>query len=326
MHAIVVREFGGPEAMRLETIPTPKPAPGQILVKLRAAGVNPVEAYMRTGTYARKPSLPYVPGSDGAGEVEAVGPDVTTYKRGDRVYISGDNVSSPAGAGTYAEYANCTVAQVHRLPANTSFQQGAALGVPYATAYRALFHRANARPAETVLVHGATGGVGIAAVQIAKANGLTVIGTGGTDRGMELVRQQGADVVLSHREPNYLERVRESTGSRGVDVVIEMAAHLNLDKDLSILAPRGRVVVVGNRGRVEIDPRQAMGRDGAILGMTLFNVPPPDLASIHAAIVAGLASGALNPIVGREMPLADAPRAHEAVMEPGALGKIVLVV
>jgi NADPH2:quinone reductase len=281
---------------------------------------------MRSGVYARKPSLPYVPGSDGAGEVEAVGPDVTDYKRGDRVYLSGDNVSSPAGAGTYAEYAHCSLAQVHRLPGNASFQQGAALGVPYATAYRALFHRANAHPGETVLVHGATGGVGIAAVQIAKAHGMKVIGTGGTDRGIDLVRGQGADVMVNHRDPTYLERVMDASAGRGVDVVLEMAAHLNLDKDLSVLAPRGRVVVIGNRGRIEIDPRQAMARDAAVLGMTLFNVTPPELASIHAAIVAGLATGALNPVVGREMPLADAPRAHEAVLEPGALGKIVLVV
>jgi NADPH2:quinone reductase len=324
MRAIIVHEFGGPDVMKLENVPTPQPGPAEVLVRVRAAGINPVETYVRAGTYARKPNLPYTPGSDGAGEVDTVGTGVTDFKRGDRVYIAGDN-SSVAGAGTYAEYALCRPAQLHRLPPNLSFGQGAAMGVPYATAYRALFIRAEARPAETVLVHGATGGVGIAAVQLARARGLTVIGTGGTERGIALVREHGAAVVVNHKEPDYLNEVLRATGGRGVDVVLEMAAHINLDKALTVLALRGRLVVIGNRGRVEIDPRQAMGRDAAILGMTLFNASPAELVSIHAALIAGLANGSLNPVVGREMPLAEAARAHEAVLEPGAFGKTVLV-
>jgi NADPH2:quinone reductase len=196
--------------------------------------------------------------------------------------------------------------------------------VPYCTAYRALFQRAAVRPSETILVHGATGGVGIAVVELAHARGITVIGSGGTDKGLDAVRQRGADLVVNHREANYTDAIMKATGGRGVDAIIEMAAHLNLDRDLGLLAKHGRIVVVGNRGRVEIDARQAMGRDAAILGMTLFNATERDLAEIHAALVAGLENGTLNPLVGRELPLADARRAHEAVMEPGALGKIVL--
>jgi NADPH2:quinone reductase len=324
MRAILVREFGGPDVLKLENVPTPQPGPAEIVVRVHAAGVNPVEAYVRAGTYPRLPKLPYTPGSDGAGEVETVGAEVKDFKRGDRVYIAGDNVSA-ASAGAYAEYALCSRAMLHRLPPNVSFGQGAAIGVPYATAYRALYIRADARPDETVLVHGATGGTGIAAVQIARARGLRVIGTGGTERGIALVREQGAALVVNHREPKYLDAVLQATDGRGVDVVLEMAAHVNLDKDLSVLAPRGRVVVIGNRGRVEIDARQAMGRDAAILGMTLFNASPAELVSIHAALIAGLANGSLNPVVGREIPLSEAARAHEAVMESGALGKIVLV-
>ena len=116
-----------------------------------------------------------------------------------------------------------------------------------------------------------------------------------------------------------------ATGGKGVDLIVEMAAHLNLDRDLGLLAKHGRVVVVGNRGETEIDARQAMGRDAAILGMTLFNVTAADFVEIHAALIAGLANGTLNPLIGREIPLADAVHAHEAVMEPGALGKTVLV-
>jgi NADPH2:quinone reductase len=325
MRAILVREFGGPDVLHLEDVPDPKPGPSEVVVRIHAAGVNPVDTYIRSGSYARKPPLPYVPGSDGAGEVESTGADVTTVARGDRVYIAGFG-NKPGGAGTYAERAVCTTSQIYPLPSRISFSQGTALGVPYATAYRALFQRAAARPGETVLVHGATGGVGIAAVQLARAYGLRVIGTGGTDRGLALVREQGADVVVNHHASGYLDEIRRATGGRGVDVIVEMAAHINLDKDLSLLAPRGRVVVVGNRGRVEIDARQAMGRDAAILGMTLFNATDADIASIHAALGAGLANGTLTPIIGRELPLAEAARAHEAVMESGALGKIVLLV
>jgi NADPH2:quinone reductase len=324
MKAIRVHEFGGPNVMRFEEVGDLTPGPNQVLVRIRAAGVNPVDAYIRTGTYARKPVLPYTPGSDGAGEVEAVGPGTDAFKRGDRVYIAGFGANA-GGAGTYAEYALCTADQLYRLPARTSFSQGAALGVPYATAYQALFHRAQARPAETVLVHGATGGVGIAAVELAHARGLRVLGTGGTDKGLKAAREHGADIVFNHKTPNYVDEIKKATGGRGVDVVIEMAANVNLDTDLSLLAPRGRVVVVGNRGRVEIDPRQAMGRDAAILGMTLFNATPAEVASIHAALIAGLENGTLNPVIGREVPMAGAARAHEAVMESGALGKLVLV-
>lgn len=323
MKAIVVREFGGPTVMKLEELPDPKPGPSEILLRIRAVGVNPVDTYIRAGSYARKPSLPYVPGSDAAGEIEAVGAAVSGFAPGDRVYIFGTTGGGAVGA--YAERAVCAPAQVHRLPARASFAQGAALGIPYATAYHALFHRAVARPAEAAFVHGATGGVGLATVQLAHAHGMRVIGSGGTDRGRETVRKQGAEVVVNHRAPNYTDEVMRATNGRGVDVIIEMAAHINLDRDLTLLAPHGRVVVVGNRGRIEIDPRQTMSRDAAILGMTLWNATPADLVSIHAALGAGLAGGTLNPIIGREMSLAEAPSAHELVMEPGALGKIVLV-
>ena len=323
MKAVLVRQFGGPEVLRVEDVPDPKPGPSQVLVRIRAVGVNPVDTYVRTGTYARnKPALPYIPGSDAAGEIESVGAEVKGFAPGDRVYIYG---TAAGHVGACAERAVCAPVQIHRLTPRTSFAQGAAIGVPYATAYRALFHRAGARPGETVLVHGATGGVGLGAVQIAHAHGMTVIGTGGTARGLEAVRDNGADFVANHREPTYLDEIMRATGGRGVDVVLEMAAHVNLDKDLSLLAPRGRVVVIGSRGRVEINPQLTMGRDAAILGMTLFNINEADMASIHAALVAGLANGTLNPVVGRELPLAGAAKAHEAVMEPGALGKIVLV-
>jgi NADPH2:quinone reductase len=289
--------------------------------------VNPVDVYIRSGAYARKPALPFIPGSDAGGEIEAVGASVKTVAVGDRVFIHGTAAEHTHGhyGGAYAEKAVCRLDHIYRMPPSISFGQGAAMGVPYATAYRALFHRAATRPGETVLVHGATGGVGLAAVQIARAHGITVIGTGGSDRGLTTVRENGADHVFNHSAPGYLDDIMRATGGRGVDVVLEMAAHVNLDKDLGLIANRGRIVVIGNRARVEIDARQAMGKDATILGMTLFNISDPDMASINAYMVAGLANGTLKPVVGREFPLADAAKAHEAVMAAGAHGKIVLV-
>src|SRR5499427_1951845 len=319
MKAIKVTAFGAPDVLRMEEVPTPKPGPGEVLVRIHATGINPVETYIRAGTYARLPKLPYTPGNDGAGVVEQVGADVTEFKAGDRVYTAGSS------SGTYAEFALCRKEQVHPLPANVSFAQGAAIGTPYATAYRGLLQRAVAKPGETVLAHGASGGVGTAAVQLARARGLRVFGTAGSEDGIKLVREQGAHEVFDHRAPDHFEQIMKATNGRGVDVIVEMLANVNLGKDLTILAKGGRVVIIGSRGPVEIDPRNTMQRDADVRGMILPNTPPQEMASIHAALVAGLENGTLRPVIGKEFALAEAAEAHRAVMKPGALGKIVLV-
>ena len=320
MHAIVVKQFGGAEVLEFGEVADPKPASGQVVVRLHAAGVNPYETYIRSGKYARLPELPYIPGSDGAGLVESIGEGVTGIALGDRVYVA----TSVARWGTYAERIACDAAAVHPLPDAISFSQGAALGVPAATAYRALVIRAQARASETVLIHGASGGVGIAATQFARAMGLRVIGTAGTPEGLDAVKRAGAHTVLNHREDGYLAKIPELTGGRGVDVILEMLANMNLDKDLGVLAPRGRVIVVGNRGRIEIDARQTMAKESAILGMQLWAASPDEARQTHAAIGAALETGLLKPTVGRELPLASAPEAQRAVMEDAATGKIVL--
>lgn len=319
MKAIRVQQFGGPEVLKIETIPDLQPGPGQVLVKVHAAGVNPFETYQRTGTYAIKPQLPYTPGADAAGTVMGIGSGVQRTRAGDRVYVAG-NVT-----GSYAEQVVALDAQVHPLPKNVSFQQGAAMGVPYGTAYRALFQKAHGFPNETILVHGASGGVGLAAVQLARAHGMAVIGTAGSEKGRELVRDNGAHQVLDHTKGSVSEEVKRITDGRGVNVILEMLANKNLAQDLSMLAIRGRIVVIGNRGTIEINPREAMARDAVILGMTLFNTPVDDLARIHAALVAGLENGVACPVIGKELPLAEAARAHEEIMQPGSYGKIVLI-
>lgn len=317
MKAIRVAAFGGPKVLQLRTVPDPIVAAGEVLVRIGAAGVNPFEAAVRAGNYASLPALPYTPGHDAAGTVIAVGAGVERCKAGDRVYVAGSLT------GTYAELALADASKVHQLPDSASFQQGAALGVPYATAYRALFQRCHAKAGETVLVHGATGGVGLAATQLASAAGMRVFGTGGSEAGRRLVVAQGAEHAFSHRvEPSELMAL---TRGRGVDLILEMNADANLSTDLRLLAHGGRVVVIGSHGTAEITPRDAMSRDAAIVGMVLWNTPPEDYAGIHAALRAGLASGALRPIIAREFALADAAHAQASLGQPGALGKVVLV-
>ena len=324
MKAIVVREFGGPDALKVEDVAEPAPGRGQVRVRVHAIGVNPYDTYMLSGNYATRPQLPYTPGADASGVVDAVGADVTSVAVGSRVYTCGTSTFKSYGA--YAAQIVCEIHQIHPLPDRLSFSQGAAIGVPYVTAWRALHQRARIQPGETLFIHGASGGVGLAATQIARAFGLTVIGTAGTAAGHDLVKAQGARHVLNHRESGYLDTLKELTGGNGPDVILEHLANVNLDNDLTAMAYGGRVVIVGNRGRIEIDPRKTMAKDGAIVGMALWNTTPADMARIFAALDAGLSDGSLTPVVSTELPLANAPQAHRQVMAPGAKGKIVLVV
>ena len=322
MQAILVREFGGPEVLRIAEVPEPAPAAGQVLVRVHAVGVNPYDTYMRTGNYAIKPPLPYIPGADGAGVIEAVGPGVE-MRIGARVFFGGTATHKAYGA--YAQKVLCEPQQLHVLPDRLSFSQGAGVGVPYVTAWRALHDRVRLRPGETLFIHGASGGVGLAATQIARAWGAFVIGTASTEEGMKIVREQGAHHVFNHKDAKYLDELRDVTGSRGPDVILENLANVNLDNDLTALAFAGRIVIVGNRGRIEIDPRKIMSKDAVVTGMALWNTTPADWTRAYAALDAGLAGGVLTPLVSMELPLADAPRAHELILSPGARGKIVLM-
>jgi NADPH2:quinone reductase len=316
MRAIVVRAFGGPEVLRLEEgWPEPKAGPGQVVVRLEAVGVNPVDAYIRSGQYASVPTLPYVPGSDAAGVVTAVGEGVTRLGVGERVYVH-------ASEGTYAEFAAVPEARVWPLPPNVSAPQGAALGVPYLTAHRALFVVGGLRAGAWCLVRGASGGVGVAAVQMASAFGARVVATASTEAGRTRARLDGAETVTGHDD---LDAIRAATGGHGADLILEMAAHLNLGTDLALLAPGGAVVVIGARGPVEIQPRLLMQTEASIRAVLLHRAPPDEYEAAHRAIVAGLRLGTLHPAVDRTFPLAEAARAHQALFTGGKAGKIVLL-
>jgi len=320
MKAIQVHAFGGPEQLKLDEIPTPKPAAGQVLVRVHAAGVNPYDTYMRAGTYPVKPSLPYTPGSDAAGVIESIGEGVTKVKPGDRVY------TAKTITGAYAEYALTLESQVHPLPANLSFAQGSGIYVPYGTAYFALHNSAEARASETVLIHGASGGVGTAAIQLARSMGLTVFGTAGTAKGLDLVHKEGAHLAFDHTRAGYTDEIMKATGGRGVDVVLEMLANVNLSADMKMLATNGRVIVIGNRGEITINARDIMVKRGSIRAFTLWVVTDSEAADIFAGLNAGFENGTLRPVVGKELPLKDAAQAHIDILAPGAHGKIALIV
>lgn len=322
MKAIRIHRFGGPEVLKLEEVADPSAGPGQVVVKVHAIGVNPVDTYIRAGIYGAR-QFPFIPGADAAGVIESVGDGVGSVKPGDRVYTYG------SVSGAYAQKTLCEEHQVHLLPDNIDFDGGAAIGVPYATAYFALFHRAHIQAGEWLLVHGASGGVGLAAVQLARAFGAKVVGTAGSEAGRQLVLREGAHLVFNHREAGYLQQAvkvtEDGNGRSGFDAILEMLANVNLDHDLDALAVGGRVIVIGNRGRIEIDPRKTMSRCTDIRGLSLLNASPKQLASIYPGLYAGLENGTLRPIIQQRLALARAAEAHELVIKGDSGGKIVLL-
>lgn len=332
MQAIVVDEFGSPEVLKVKEVPVPQPGEGQALVKIFGAGVNPVETYIRAGTYANLPPLPWTPGTDGAGVVEAVGENYPESgpKVGDRVWLLG------ADTGTYAQYALCKASSLHPLPEAVSFDKGGAVAIAYRTAWRALHMKARVRPGQSLLVHGASGAVGLAAVQIAKAFGMApIIGTASSAEGRELARQAGCDVALDHRDPAHFEELENIDGLKrrklgptvkGVDVIVEFLANANLGSDLKRLAPGGVVVVVGSRGPTQVDARDLMLCEGSVVGL-LGPWDPEELEEAAAGITAGLRNGSLDPVVGQQYGLEEAPKTHVDVIEQagGSKGKLVLL-
>ncbi|MGH7244338.1 MAG: NADPH:quinone reductase [Phycisphaerales bacterium] len=318
MKSIRIHQFGDPSVLKPELLPDPAVGPTQALIRVYAVGVNPVDTYIRSGIYGPR-EFPFIPGFDASGVVERVGAEQKAYKQGDRVVVY-----RPPG-GTYTKLISCDAEYLFPLPQSLSFEEGAALGVPYFSAHLALFARGRAKPGETVLVHGATGGVGIAAVQLAHAAGLRVLGTGSTERGRQLAVEQGAAQMFDHAKPGYIEEIRAATDGKGPDLIVEMLANVNLENDLGLVAMRGRIVIIGSRGKIEITPRHTMKNNIDVMGMGVLNATTEELHGAWASIRSGIEAGKLRPIIGEKFPLDDAAKAHTKVMELGAFGKIVLV-
>lgn len=323
MKAVRAHRFGGPDVLQIDDIDAPKAGAGEVVIDVRAIGINPADTYMRGGAYAIKPDLPYIPGGDAAGIVSDVGSGVTGFAEGDRVFTGtalGFNMT-----GCYAEKVARPAKDIRRLPDNISFAAGATLGVPYATAHYGLFERGGAVVGETVFIHGASGAVGTAAIQLAKRAGHVVIGSAGTSKGLDLVREQGADHAIDHTADDYLEQLGSLTGGKGPELILEMLANVNLAADLEAVAKYGRIVIIGNRGEVTINPRLTMMKELDVRGLAMFNASRAQMEAIVDDLLTGLADGSLSPVLNREMPMQEAAQAHVAVLEPGAHGKIVLV-
>eukprot|EP01100_Stratorugosa_tubuloviscum_P015206 TRINITY_DN8588_c0_g1_i1.p1 TRINITY_DN8588_c0_g1~~TRINITY_DN8588_c0_g1_i1.p1 ORF type:complete len:369 (+),score=210.75 TRINITY_DN8588_c0_g1_i1:104-1108(+) len=319
--AIRVNEAGPPSVMHIEQQEINSINATQILIQIKAIGVNPVETYIRAGIYGRATQIPYTPGNDAAGIIVKIGTSVQKFKVGDRVYTAG------TVNGSYAEFCICEENKVYSLPERVSFEQGAGINIPYATAFRALLHRARARAGESVLVHGGSGGVGQAAIQFAKAYGLIVYATAGTEEGLKFIKEQGAHYTFNHNDSDYINQIAQQTNNQGVNIILEMIANKNLAKDFNVLSRFGRIIIIGSRGTIEINPRDLMSRDADVMGIALANSTQEQLDETHAAISAGLANGSLNPVVSKTFKLEEAPLAHEEIMKStgGAHGKIVLI-
>lgn len=339
--AILVSEYGQADRLVLAEKETPLPGPGQVQIRVEAAGVNPSDTYKvlgPAGPYGPSgtntpwliPALPYTPGGDGAGVVSALGDGVTEFAVGDRVYLMTPLVPKSFTSGTFAEFTTCDVSQVFPLPDRISFTQGAAIGVPAATAYRALWQRGQLQPTESLFVHGASGGVGLAAVQMAAAAGCFVVGSAGSAAGMEAVQMAGANCVVNHKAEDYLFAAKAALpeGSAGFDVVLENFAHINLLPDLGVMGKNGRLLIVGSRPQsVGLNPRLTMPNELDIRGVFLPMCSAEEVKEIHAELFKLMEADTLVPVVGLQFGLQDASKSHVEVMRPtagGAVGKIVV--
>jgi len=326
MKAIVVREFGPPQNIQAEDFPAPRPTDDQVLVDVHAAGVNFPDMLVMSGKYQVLPPRPFVPGKECAGIAAAVGKAVTTCKPGDRVLAWMEY--GAFGAQAVAPQNNCFV-----MPGGMSFEEGAGFGVVYQTAHYALVKRAQMRAGEVVLVTGATGGVGLAAVQLAKAFGAVVVAAVSTPDKADIARRCGADHVVDTSAANLRDslrdQLRQATGGRMADVVIEQVGGDVFDASLRALAWSGRLVVVGFAGgRIpEVKANYLLVKNIAVLGLQISDYRdhhPAEMRQVMAALFELYREGKVKPLVSEVYPLADFARAFEAITSRKAIGKLAL--
>ena len=323
MKAVRIHAYGGPEVLVYEEVDTPVPKPGQVLVRVEAATVNPIDVAVREDRFPTPKQPPKIIGSDGAGEVVELGADVTGVKPGDRVFFSGLGVGSE---GSYAEYAVIFEAAAVPVPDGLSFPEAAALGMVFPTAYYALVRRGALKEGETALVQGAAGGVGSASVQLARALGARVIATvSGADEAA-LVRSLGADEVIDYKTEDVVARTLELTDGKGADLVHELVISVNLPADVRLVAKSGRIVCTGQGPSPEasVPIGEALAKDVDLRFMSTTNAGRAGMAAIAAEIGKMAAEGKVRPVIGETLPLSEARRAHELLAGPH-LGKIVLV-
>src|SRR5271155_190231 len=320
MKAIVFESLGGPEVMKLAEVAKPEVKPGTVLIKVRAAGINFADTLFRQGQYLMQPQLPETPGFEAAGEVEAVGAGVPNFKPGQRV--------AALGSKMYAEYALAPATQVFPIPDLISFEHAAAF-LQVLTAWHLLHTAHNARPGETVLVHSAAGGVGIVAVQIAKAAGARVIGTVSNASKAAVIKEYGADDAIDYVANDFAVEANRITGGRGVDLILDAVGATTMDKGLTCLAPFGHLILYGRAGGPPepLNPFKLFEKAIKVSGFTLYAIAPlPDVMrrGIEDSFKL-IADCKLKLIVGKSFPLAQAAEAHKFMESRQSTGKLVLI-
>lgn len=320
MKAAVVHEFGAEEALRYEEVPPPAPGPGEVLVRVRAAGVNRGDLARRAGTYPGGNTLsgPLIIGWEIAGVVEALGPDLSTPALGTRIVAR-------VPQGGYAEVAAAPVEQTAVIPDGVSFEQAAALPVAYLTAWFALHRQGALALGESCLVQAGASGVGVAAIQLAALAGARVFATAGSEAKLALARRLGAAIAIDYEREDFVAAVRRETGGRGVDLVLDSVGGDVLARSLDVLAPGGRLVSVGNSARraAPVDLAQLVGRRLSLFGFALPGEHGQGEAL--AELLHLVAAGRLESVIDRSYPLAEAAEAHRYLASRANLGKLLLI-
>jgi len=322
MKAVVVDRWLEPRDLALREVPDPEVGPGTLGVEVRAAGCNFFDILLVRGQYQVKPSFPFVPGGELAGVVRAVGPGVEGF-------VVGDRILSGVPLGAYAERAVVPASMAWRMPEEMSFEAGAAFPIVYPTSYAGLVHRARLQAGETLLVHAAAGGVGLAAVQIGKAIGARVIATAGGAEKLDVARRAGADVAIDYRSGDWVQRVREATGGRGADVIYDSVGGDVFDASLKCIAWNGRLLVVGfASGRIpEVRVNRILLKNIAVVGLhwgahALHE--PERIPEVFHALFALYREGKIAPVIWRTYPLAELPAALEALAGRQTYGKVIV--
>jgi NADPH2:quinone reductase len=321
MQAVRVHETGGPEQLRFEDAPLPEPGQGQVRVKVAACGLNYIDTYHRTGLYPLP--LPFTPGLEFAGTIDALGPGVSGWQVGDRV-------ATASGIGGYAQFALAPADKLVRVPESVTFDQAAALMLQGMTAHYLAHSTFPLKAGDTCLIHAAAGGVGLLLVQIAKRAGARVFGTVSTAEKAALAEAAGADVVIRYTEENFVERVRELTNLRGVDVVYDSVGASTWEGSLDCLRPRGMMVTFGNAsGPVQPISPLLLSAKGSIFltrpTLAYYIATPEELAWRAGDLFNWVAAGELNVRIDRRFPLAEAADAHRALEGRQTAGKVLLI-
>lgn len=323
MRAVVITTPGGPEVLRLAEVPDPVPGPGEVLVEVCAAGVNPADALQRMGAYPPPPGAPPYPGLECSGRISALGPGVTGWQ-------AGDEVCALLAGGGYAQRVAVPAGQVLPVPDGVSLTDAAALPEAACTVHSTVFGQARLAPGETLLVHGGAGGIGTMAIQLAKAFGARVVCTSGTPAKLERCRELGADLAVSYAEDDFVAAVADFTDGRGADVILDIMGAPYLARNTEALATGGRLMVISVKGgsRAELDLGLLMRKRASVLASTLRARPVSEKSAIVAAVRAQawplISTGKVMPVIDRVLPMAQAAAAHQVLGEGRHTGKILL--